>query len=147
MTTPTDTAKQYTDFVQQGQEATLKAVETWTRTVQDAFTQAPGVGRVDVQSAVDSAYDLAAKLLDVQRSYALWTQVYKGPAELIDIGDWIDRPSFGIPYTYTVTGFIIAEALRGQGRAPEAQKIMDTVRGMAQAARINDVLAAMGGDS
>ena len=53
MTTPTDTAKQYTDFVQQGQEATLKAVETWSRTVQDAFTQAPG--RVDVQSAVDSA--------------------------------------------------------------------------------------------
>jgi uncharacterized protein (DUF305 family) len=65
----TDTAKQYTDFVQQGQEATLKAVETWSRTVQDAFTQAPGLGRVDVQSAVDSAYDLAAKLLDVQRSY------------------------------------------------------------------------------
>jgi hypothetical protein len=85
--------------------------------------------------------------LDVPRSYALWTQVYKGPAELIDIGDWIDRPSFGIPYTYTVTGFIIAEALRGQGRTAEAQKIMDTVREMAQAARINDVLAAMGGDT
>jgi hypothetical protein len=69
MTIPTDTAKQYTDVVQQGQEATLKAVEAWTRTVQDAFAHAPGVGRVDVQSAVDSAYDVAAKLLDVQRGY------------------------------------------------------------------------------
>ena len=83
--------------------------------------------------------------LDVERSYALWTQVYKGPAELIDIGDWIDRPSFGIPYTYTVTGYILAEALKGQGRTQEAQGVLSTVQQMAVAARITDVLAAMGG--
>jgi hypothetical protein len=84
--------------------------------------------------------------LDVQRSHELWSQVYKGPQELIDIGDWIDRPSFGIPYTYTVTGFVLAEALRGQGREAESQKVMNTVQQMAVAARITDVLATMGGD-
>ena len=26
---------------------------------------------------------------------------------LADLGKWIDRPSFGIPYTYTVTGYIL----------------------------------------
>lgn len=69
-TTPTEATKQYVDFVQQGQEATLKAVETWTRTVQDAFAQAPGqTYSVNVQNAVDQAYDLAAKLLEVQRGF------------------------------------------------------------------------------
>ncbi len=82
--------------------------------------------------------------LDIPRSHALWTQVYKGPAELIDIGDWIDRPSFGIPYTYTVTGFVLAEALKGQGNQAESQKVMQTVQDMAVAARIQDVLGGMG---
>ena len=84
--------------------------------------------------------------LDIPRSHALWTQVYKGPAEMIDVGDWFDRPSFGIPYTYTVTGYVLAEALRGQGREAESQKIMNEVRQVAIAARITDVLASMGGD-
>ncbi len=82
--------------------------------------------------------------LDIPRSYALWSQVYKGPAELIDIGDWIDRPSFGIPYTYTVTGFVLAEALKGRGNQAEAQRVMQTVQEMAVAARIEDVLGGMG---
>jgi hypothetical protein len=70
VTTPTEATKQYADLVQQGQEATLKAVETWTRTVQDAFAQAPSTTyQVNVQNAVDQAYDLAAKLLEVQRGF------------------------------------------------------------------------------
>jgi hypothetical protein len=84
--------------------------------------------------------------LDIQRTHALWTQVYKGPAELVEIGDWFDRPSFGIPYTYTVTGYVLAEALRGQGNTAEADRIIGTVREMAAAARITDVLAGLGAD-
>lgn len=84
--------------------------------------------------------------LDIATTHALWTQVYKGPSELIDMGDWIDRPSFGIPYTYTVTGYVLAEALRGQGKAADAQQVMNAVQQMAAAARITDVLATMGGD-
>jgi hypothetical protein len=84
--------------------------------------------------------------LDVRTTYALWTQVYKGPQELIDIGNWFDRPSFGIPYTYTVTGFVLSEALKGMGETAEAQKVLGQVTKMAQAARLTDVLASLGGD-
>jgi hypothetical protein len=84
--------------------------------------------------------------LDVPTSAKLWTEVYKGPKELIDEGNWFDRPSFGIPYTYTVAGYVLAEALKAQGKLPQAQQIMDQVTKMAQAARITDVLAGMGGD-
>ncbi|HVD61940.1 MAG TPA: DUF2723 domain-containing protein [Gemmatimonadaceae bacterium] len=84
--------------------------------------------------------------LDIPTTYALWTQVYKGPQELIDIGNWFDRPSFGIPYTYTVTGFVLSEALKGRGETAEAQKVIGQVTKMAQAARLTDVLASLGGD-
>ena len=84
--------------------------------------------------------------LDVPTSYALWTQVYKGPRELIDIGNWWDRPSFGIPYTYTVTGFILADALKSEGDTAKAASVMKEVTDMAQAARITDVLQGLGAD-
>ena len=81
--------------------------------------------------------------LDVPTTYALWTQVYKGPKELIDIGNWFDRPSFGIPYTYTVTGYILGDALRALGRQAESAAVMKEVTGVAQAARLTDVLASL----
>jgi hypothetical protein len=84
--------------------------------------------------------------LDVNTTYRLWTEVYKGPQELIDIGNWFDRPSFGIPYTYTVTGYVLAEALKGSGRAAEAARILKQVTNIATAARLTDVLAGLGGD-
>jgi len=82
----------------------------------------------------------------VKRTYELWTQVYKGPKELIDFGNWFDRASFGIPYTYTVTGFVLSEALKGLGQPREAQSVLDQVTKIAQAARLTDVLASLGGD-
>ena len=81
--------------------------------------------------------------LDVPTTYALWTQVYKGPKELIDIGNWFDRPSFGIPYTYTVTGYILGDALKALGRRAESEAVMKDVTGVAQAARLTDVLASL----
>ncbi len=81
--------------------------------------------------------------LDVNRSYELWSNVYQGPQQLIAEGDWIDRPSFGIPYTYAVTGYLTAEGLRMQGREALGAPIMNTVKGMAVAARITDVLGAI----
>jgi hypothetical protein len=82
--------------------------------------------------------------LDVKTSYDLWTKVYTGPRELIDIGNWFDRPSFGIPYTYTVTGYILYEALKSEGKAAQASTVMSQVTEMAKAARLTDVLASMG---
>ena len=84
--------------------------------------------------------------LDVPTTLRLWTEVYKGPKELIDIGNWFDRPSFGIPYTYTVTGYMLSEALRGRGEAAKADQVRAQVTQMAQAARLTDVLASLAGD-
>ena len=84
--------------------------------------------------------------LDIPTSLRLWTEVYKGPKELIDEGNWFDRPSFGIPYTYTVTGYVLAQALKAQGKEAQAAQIMAQVTKTAQAARITDVLASLGGD-
>jgi hypothetical protein len=51
-------------------------------------------------------------------------------------GDWVDRASFGIPYTYAFTGAILAEAMLRQGDQKSATAIMDRVRGIVKAARI-----------
>ena len=75
--------------------------------------------------------------LDVQRTKELWDTVYKAPEALIKEGDWIDRASFGIPYTYAFTGAILAEAIRNQGDAKTADAIMNRVRAIAKAARID----------
>jgi hypothetical protein len=56
---------------------------------------------------------------------------------LIKEGDWIDRASFGIPYTYAFTGAVLAEAIRNQGDAKTADAIMNRVRAIAKAARID----------
>ena len=82
--------------------------------------------------------------LDVKTSLALWTQVYQAPKELIQLGNWFDRASFGIPYTYTVTGYMLAEALKSKGQTKEAASIMTQVTDMAKAARLTDVLASLG---
>jgi hypothetical protein len=81
--------------------------------------------------------------LDIPTSLALWNQVYTGPKELIDVGNWFDRPSFGIPYTYTVTGYVLADALKGRGETAASTKILNDVRGIAKAARLTDVLASL----
>ena len=84
--------------------------------------------------------------LDVPTSFALWTQVYKAPKELIDEGKWIDRPSFGIPYTYTVSGYVLSQALKAGGKTVEANTVLKDVTRMAESARITDVLASLGND-
>jgi hypothetical protein len=74
--------------------------------------------------------------LDLDRTRALWDSVYRAPQILIKEGDWIDRASFGIPYTYAFTGAILAEALRAKGDEPAANQIMNRVREIVRAARI-----------
>ena len=75
--------------------------------------------------------------LDVQRTKELWDTVYHAPEALIKEGDWIDRASFGIPYTYAFTGAVLAEALRNQGDTKSADAIMNRVHAIAKAARID----------
>ncbi len=76
--------------------------------------------------------------LDLQRTKALWDTVYHAPEALIKEGDWIDRASFGIPYTYAFTGAVLNEALKARGDTTAANAIMTRVKAIVKAARIEN---------
>jgi hypothetical protein len=98
------------------------------------FVPPPAPGR-------DTLYLQGDGWLDVRRTEALWKNVFLGPQALIEKGDWIDRPSVGIPYLYVATGLALAEALRATGRSQEAQQVLDRARGVASAVRLEQLLA------
>jgi hypothetical protein len=79
---------------------------------------------------------ISGLFLDVDRTKALWDSVYRAPEALIKEGDWIDRASFGIPYTYAFTGAVLAEAMQRRGDDKAANTIMNRVKGIVKAARI-----------
>jgi hypothetical protein len=79
---------------------------------------------------------ISGLFVDVDRSKALWNDVYRAPASLIKEGDWIDRASIGIPYTYAFTGAILAEVLQGKEDQKSVNAIKDKVRAIVKAARI-----------
>ncbi len=74
--------------------------------------------------------------IDLERTKALWNDVYRAPESLIKEGDWIDRASFGIPYTYAFTGAILAQAMSDKGDEKSANAIKERVRAIVKAARI-----------
>src|SRR5512143_116531 len=77
---------------------------------------------------------------DVPRSDSLWNHVFLGPQSVLNTGDWIDRPSVGIPYLYVATGMELAEALKQQGRIPEAQAVFNTSKRVATAVRLDELV-------
>jgi hypothetical protein len=74
--------------------------------------------------------------VDVDRSRALWNDVYRAPESLVREGHWIDRASIGIPYTYAFTGAILSEALKARGETSAADSVMNRVKRVVKAARI-----------
>jgi len=93
-------------------------------------------------TAKDTVYVQGDGWLDVPRSDSLWKNVFKGPQSVINSGDWIDRPSVGIPYLYVATGIELAEALKQQGKPQEATSVFNTAKRIAQVVRLQDLLAA-----
>jgi hypothetical protein len=75
--------------------------------------------------------------LDVPRTSALWRQ-YGAPAAIIRRGDWVDRPSVGIPALYTSTALVLAQAEEAQGRNADAQRTRAQGIDVAEAARITE---------
>lgn len=65
MTVPQD---QFTKIAKQGQEAITGAVRTWADAVQ-RLSPAPGGAVPDVSAVVDSAFDLAERMLATQREF------------------------------------------------------------------------------
>jgi len=74
--------------------------------------------------------------LDFARTKALWNDVYRAPDALVKEGDWIDRASFGIPYTYAFTGAVLSEAMKARGDTKGADSVMTRVKSIVKAARI-----------
>jgi hypothetical protein len=72
-------------------------------------------------------------ILDVARTRALWTSVYRGPAALIHEGQWVDRASVGIPYHYVLVGYYLASQLEHRGDQTEAARVLLQVQQMARA--------------
>jgi hypothetical protein len=74
--------------------------------------------------------------VDFERTKALWNDVYHAPEALVKEGDWIDRASIGIPYTYAFTGAVLSEAMKARGDTKGADTVMNRVKGIVKAARI-----------
>jgi predicted metalloprotease len=71
----TSLTEQYTEMVQQSQEAVRTAVDNWTKTVQQAIGQLPSASAplaapYDVNIVIDQVFDLAEKVLEAQRDFA-----------------------------------------------------------------------------
>jgi len=78
--------------------------------------------------------------LDVPRTSALW-KTWEGVGSLKRLHDWTDRASANIPYTYVATGALLAEALNQSGRSKEAEEVYGSALGIAQATRLDELLA------
>ena len=77
-------------------------------------------------------------MVDIPRTEALWSQ-FRAPASLIKKGDWVDRPSVGIPYLYVSTGVVLSEALQARGRAPDANAVLERAKGVARATQLEEL--------
>jgi hypothetical protein len=91
-------------------------------------------------SPKDTVYLQGDGWLDVARSEALWNNVFQGPQSVLNTGDWIDRPSVGIPYLYVATGLELAEALKTQGKQAEAAKVFNLSKQIATTVRLEDLV-------
>jgi hypothetical protein len=78
---------------------------------------------------------------DLPTSLWMW-QHYGAPAEFIERGHWVDKPSANIPYLYVRSGFLLAQALVEAERLSEARDVYERVRQVALAADMGDLIPA-----
>ncbi|HTE44207.1 MAG TPA: DUF2723 domain-containing protein [Gemmatimonadaceae bacterium] len=93
-----------------------------------------------VGSPKDTVYIQGDGWLDVARSDSLWKGVFVGPKSVLNTGDWIDRPSVGIPYLYVATGIELAEALKQRGDLNRARDVFDMAKKIAGAVRLEELV-------
>ncbi|MCC7194757.1 MAG: DUF2723 domain-containing protein [Gemmatimonadaceae bacterium] len=73
--------------------------------------------------------------LDLRRTQALWDG-FKAPDALVFKGDWVDRPSVGIPYLYVNLGYILSSVERAHGQKAEAAATLRRAAAVARAAHL-----------
>jgi hypothetical protein len=79
--------------------------------------------------------------IDVKRSAELWRSVYRAPEAIARRGDWVDRPSVGIPVVYIDSGLKVARALALRGDTAAAGRVAARVESVIQATRLDSLFA------
>ena len=87
----------------------------------------------------DTIFAPGEGFVDVSRSVALWTDVFRGQRALIAKNDWPDRASINIPVLYAATGAMLGGLLSSNGRPALAKEIIDTSERIVAAARMTDI--------
>ena len=77
--------------------------------------------------------------MDINRSKALWNDVFTATKSLTARKGWVDDASVGIPDLYVISGVTLAEALATAGRMAESDSIFQQARGIAKAMRRESV--------
>jgi hypothetical protein len=72
--------------------------------------------------------------IDVMRTRALWNS-YGAPRAMIRRGDWVDRPSVGIPLMYVGTAFMLAQVAEQRGEMKEAERMRREAVDLAEGTR------------
>ena len=91
-----------------------------------------------VVASADTVPVQGAGHIDVTRTRALW-KTYEAPPSIIRRGDWVDRPSVGIPYVYIVTASVLAQVLDARGEKADSEKLRLDAIHLATAARALDI--------
>ncbi len=79
--------------------------------------------------------------IDVLRSRALWSS-YGAPQAMIRRGDWVDRPSVGIPLLYIGTAFMLGQVAEQRGETKEADRMRRAAIELAEGTRTLDYFVA-----
>ena len=91
-----------------------------------------------IRASADSVPSSGSGHIDVTRTRALW-KLYGGPAAIIHRGDWVDRPSVGIPVLYMGTAFLLADAMETRGDSRDAERLRRSALDMGEATRTLDL--------
>jgi len=79
--------------------------------------------------------------IDVVRTRALWNS-YGAPQAMIRRGDWVDRPSIGIPLMYIGTAFMLGQVAEQRGETKEAERMRRSAVDLAEGTRTLDYFVA-----
>ena len=83
--------------------------------------------------------------VDLGRTKALWDNVFEAPQSIVKRGDWVDKPSVGIPYLYVTTGLILSSGLEMTGQSQAARTTYDKAKLVAQATHLDDLFRQIPG--
>jgi hypothetical protein len=97
-------------------------------------------------STPDTVFVAGDGWLDVERTHALWRDVFKGPAAVIGEGRWVDRSSVSMPAMYIFAGVELAEALRTANKAADSRAVLATAEQMGRATHLDQIVNQIRGN-